>query len=179
MNLVQPLRAWGLEVKVVRNDALSVAEALGLRPERIVLSPGPNRPEEAGICVELTRSAAEAGIPILGVCLGHQCVARAFGGHVVEGSPMHGEASDVYHDQSGVFRSLPSPLKAARYHSLVVAPELPEALQRTAWTEDGVIMGVRHISLPVAGVQFHPESFLTPLGETLLRNFVAQGIGDT
>lgn len=179
MNLVQPLRAWGLEVVTLRNDALSVAEALALSPDRIVLSPGPNRPEDAGICVELVSAAASAGIPILGVCLGHQCVAQAFGAEVSEGSPMHGESSEVFHDSLGIFASLPSPLKAARYHSLVVSGELPPVLERSAWTAEGVVMGLRHRELPVTGVQFHPESFLTPHGEGLLRNFVAQGRKDT
>ena len=179
MNLVQPLRAWGHEVITLRNDALSVAELLALSPERIVLSPGPNRPEDAGVCVELVSAAAQAGVPVLGVCLGHQCVAQAFGAKVVEGAPMHGEASDVFHDSLGLFASLPSPLRAARYHSLVVSGELPTTLERSAWTEDGVVMGLRHRTLPVAGVQFHPESFLTPLGESVLRNFVAQDTRDT
>lgn len=184
MNLVQPLRAWGHEVTTVRNDALAVAEARALRPERIVLSPGPNRPERAGICLELVAAAAEGGVPLLGVCLGHQCVAVAFGARVVEAEhPLHGRPSEISHDGEGVFRDLASPLQAARYHSLAVDPTtLPPSLVPTAWASDGTLMGVRHTTLPIEGVQFHPESYLTPLGEPLLRNFVegvAPDLGQT
>lgn len=173
MNLVQPLRAWGHEVVVRRNDALGVAEALALEPARVVLSPGPNRPEQAGVCVELVRAAAAIDLPVLGVCLGHQCLAAAWGGEVVEADrPLHGRATEVTHDGRGVFRGLPSPFPAARYHSLVVDPAtLPAELEPTAWG-DGMLMGLRHRELPLEGVQFHPESYLTPLGERVLRNFV-------
>ena len=171
-NLVQPLRAWGHAVEVVRNDALDVAGALALRPERIIISPGPNRPEQAGISVALVRAAAAARLPLLGVCLGHQALGLALGGRVVRARrPLHGRASQVTHDGQGVFAGLPSPLTAGRYHSLVVARRLPASLVATAWASDGTLMGIRHRALPLEGVQFHPESHLTPLGEALLWNF--------
>lgn len=173
-NLVQPLRAWGLSLEVVRNDALTLRAALALRPTRILLSPGPNRPEQAGISLALVRAAAARSIPLLGVCLGHQALGLALGGRVVRARrPLHGRASLVSHDGQGVFRGLPSPLPAARYHSLVVARRLPATLRATAWADDGTLMGIRHRSLPLEGVQFHPESHLTPHGERLLWNFVA------
>ncbi|MBX3466028.1 MAG: aminodeoxychorismate/anthranilate synthase component II [Planctomycetes bacterium] len=173
-NLVQPLRARGHDVRVVRNDALTVDEALALRPARVLLSPGPNRPEDAGVCVPLVRAAAALGLPVLGVCLGHQAIGVAFGARCVRARrPLHGRASRVAHDDAGVFRGLPSPLEAARYHSLCLSPRrLPAALVATAWADDGTLMGVRHASAPIEGVQFHPESFMTPLGERLLLNFV-------
>ncbi|RMG15394.1 MAG: aminodeoxychorismate/anthranilate synthase component II [Planctomycetota bacterium] len=173
MNLVQPLRAWGCAVEVVRNDAWTVDAALAWRPERIVLSPGPGGPPEAGICVELVRAAAARGIPLLGVCLGHQCLAAAFGGRVREARrPLHGRASLVRHDGRGIFRGLPSPLRAARYHSLAVDPAaLPACLEPSAWAEDGTLMALRHRRRPLVGLQFHPESYLSPEGEALLRNF--------
>ena len=171
-NLVQPLRAWGFEVEVVRNDALPLAAALALRPERIVLSPGPNRPEQAGISVALVRAAARERIPLLGVCLGHQALGLALGGRVVRARrPLHGRASRVEHDGRGVFAGLPSPLVCGRYHSLAVSTRLPAALEATAWAEDGTLMGIRHRALPLEGVQFHPESHLTPEGERMLWNF--------
>ena len=173
MNLVQPLRAWGLAVHVVRNDQATVAELLARRPERVILSPGPNRPEQAGVCLELVAACAERAIPLLGVCLGHQALALAFGGEVVEArEPLHGRATTIRHDGAGVFRGLPSPLSAARYHSLIVGPALPSVLRACAWSEAGEVMGLRHSELPLAGVQFHPESYLTPHGDALLRNFV-------
>ena len=173
-NLVQPLRAWGLRVHVVRNDALTVDEALALRPARVILSPGPNRPEDAGICVALLRAAAAARLPVLGVCLGHQAIGVAFGARVVRARrPLHGRTSQVEHDGAGVFRGLPSPMVAARYHSLCISTRrLPRDLVPTAWADDGTLMGVRHACLPIEGVQFHPESFMTPDGQRLLRNFV-------
>ncbi len=173
-NLVQPLLAWGLDVRVVRNDALTVDEALALRPSRVLLSPGPNRPEDAGVCVALVRAAAARGLPLLGVCLGHQAIGVAFGARCVRARrPLHGRTSQVAHDDDGVFRGLPSPLVAARYHSLCVsARRLPAALVATAWADDGTLMGLRHRTAPIEGVQFHPESFMTPEGERLLRNFV-------
>jgi anthranilate synthase/aminodeoxychorismate synthase-like glutamine amidotransferase len=175
MNLVQPLRARGLDVRVHRNDALTVDEALALAPSRIILSPGPNRPEQAGISVALVRAAAARAIPLLGVCLGHQAIGLAFGGRVVRARrPLHGRASAVTHDGQGVFRGLPSPFVAARYHSLCVSTRrLPRDLVPTAWADDGTLMGLRHRAAPIEGVQFHPESFLTPLGDRLLANFVA------
>lgn len=173
-NLVQPLLAWGLDVRVARNDALSLDDALALRPSRVLLSPGPNRPEAAGICVALVRAAAARGLPLLGVCLGHQAIGVAFGARCVRARrPLHGRTSRVAHDDDGVFRGLPSPLTAARYHSLCVsARRLPADLVATAWADDGTLMGLRHRSAPIEGVQFHPESFMTPDGERLLRNFV-------
>ncbi len=176
MNLVQPLRAWGLEVRVERNDAVGVAQALDWEPERIVLSPGPGRPEQAGICVELVRAAGRAGIPLLGVCLGHQCLGHAYEATVAEAvEPLHGEARAIRHDGAGIFAGLPESLSAARYHSLTIHEPLPAALVATAWTEAGALMGVRHRDLPLEGVQFHPESYLTPLGDRLLGNFVGAG----
>jgi anthranilate synthase component 2 len=169
-NLVQYLGELGAETVVVRNDAMTAAAAVAARPAAIVLSPGPGRPEDAGICVDLVRAATAAAIPLLGVCLGHQAIAVAFGGRVV-GAPvlMHGKCSDVEHSGDGVFRGLPSPLRATRYHSLVAErASLPDALLVTAWTADGTVMGMRHRRLPVEGVQFHPESIGTPLGHDLL-----------
>ena len=171
-NLVQPLRAWGLTVEVVRNDALTLRQALALRPARVLISPGPNRPEQAGISLELVRAALRLRLPLLGVCLGHQALGLALGARVVRARrPLHGRASPVHHDGQGVFCGLPSPLQAGRYHSLAVSRRLPAALLASAWADDGTLMGIRHRTLPLEGVQFHPESHLTPLGERLLWNF--------
>jgi anthranilate synthase/aminodeoxychorismate synthase-like glutamine amidotransferase len=173
-NLYQYLCELGAEVTVVRNDALSVEQARALDPEFVVISPGPGVPKDAGISIDLVRALGPT-TPILGVCLGHQAVAEAFGG-VVTRAPelMHGKASDVHHDGSGVFDGLPSPFSAIRYHSLCAAPEaMPDALEVTARTDSGVIMAVRHRTYPVHGVQFHPESILTQYGKELLRNFLA------
>ncbi len=177
-NLVQYLGELGVEVRVVRNDELSVADALALRPERIVISPGPCTPKEAGISVELIQAAA-GKVPLLGVCLGHQSIGQAFGGHVVKArAVMHGKTSPIHHADQGVFRGLEQPFEATRYHSLVVEEaSLPADLEITAWTEtaDGErdeIMGMRHCELPIEGVQFHPESILTQHGHDLLRNFI-------
>jgi anthranilate synthase component 2 len=174
-NLVQYLGELGGAATVVRNDAVGVPAVVASRPSAIVLSPGPGRPEDAGICVALVRAAAEARIPLLGVCLGHQAIATAYGGRVV-GAPvlMHGKCSDVQHDGAGVFFGLPSPLRATRYHSLVVERDgLPEGLEVTAWVEDGTVMGMRHRGDPVEGVQFHPESIGTPHGRAMLATFLA------
>ena len=173
-NLVQYLGELGEEVKVVRNDELTVEEIASLRPQRIVLSPGPCTPNEAGVSLELIRRFA-GEVPILGVCLGHQAIGQAFGGRVVHARTlMHGKTSSIHHDGAGVFKGLPSPYTATRYHSLAIERDsCPEALEVTAWTEDGEIMGVRHRSLPVEGVQFHPESILTEHGHALLRNFLS------
>jgi len=174
-NLVHYLGELGAETKVVRNDELSVAAALALGPAGIVLSPGPCDPARAGICVPLVRAAAEAGVPLFGVCLGHQAIGEAFGGRVVQaGEIVHGKAGTIFHEGSGVFRGLPSPLAATRYHSLVVErATLPEALEVTAALEDGTIMGLRHRALPIEGVQFHPESIASEHGHRLLGNFLA------
>ncbi|MBM3612410.1 MAG: aminodeoxychorismate/anthranilate synthase component II [Alphaproteobacteria bacterium] len=175
-NLVHYLGELGAEVAVRRNDALNVQEALGLRPEAIVLSPGPCDPDQAGICLPLTRAAAEAGIPLLGVCLGHQTIGQAFGGRVVRAPEIvHGKVRDILHAGTGVFAGLPSPLRATRYHSLVVAREgLPDCLGITAWTGDGTIMGLRHRDHPIEGVQFHPESIASEHGHAMLGNFLAR-----
>jgi len=173
-NLVHFLGDLGARCEVWRNDKLSVAQALAREPEAIVLSPGPCTPNEAGICLDLIAAAA-GKIPILGVCLGHQAIGQAFGGKVVRGPvPMHGKQSQISHNGSDIFAGLPSPFLATRYHSLVVERDgLPEALVPTAWTEDGLIMGMRHRALPVFGVQFHPESIVTEHGHQLLGNFLA------
>ena len=172
-NLVQYLGELGEDVKVVRNDQLSVDEIEALAPERIVLSPGPCTPNEAGVSLELIPRFA-GRIPILGVCLGHQAIGQAFGGRIVHAKTlMHGKVSRIHHAGAGVFRDLPTPYDATRYHSLAIEREsCPDVLEVTAWTEDGEIMGVRHRTLPIEGVQFHPESILTQHGHALLRNFL-------
>jgi anthranilate synthase component II len=174
-NLVQYLGELGEEVRVVRNDEVTVDDIARLAPARIVISPGPCTPNEAGI--SLPAIARFAGkIPILGVCLGHQAIGQAFGGRVVHAKTlMHGKVSAIHHAGKGVFRGLPSPYNATRYHSLAIEREsCPAELEITAWTEDGEIMGVRHRTLAVEGVQFHPESILTEHGHALLRNFLTQ-----
>ena len=177
-NLVQYLQALGAEVKVVRNDAMTVDEIAKLAPERIVISPGPCTPNEAGVSLEIIERLG-ANTPILGVCLGHQSIGQAYGGHVIRaGRIMHGKTSRIRHEGKGVFAGLPDAYEATRYHSLVVErSSLPEALEVTAWTEneDGSfeeIMGLRHREYPVEGVQFHPESILTEHGHALLKNFL-------
>jgi anthranilate synthase component II len=175
-NLVHYFGELGAEVKVMRNDALDVQAAMGLRPDAIVLSPGPCDPDQAGICLPLTLAAAEAGLPLLGVCLGHQTIGQAFGGRVIRAPQIvHGKTDLMHHTGLGVFAGLPSPVRATRYHSLVVErATLPDCLEVTAWLEDGTIMGLRHRSLPIEGVQFHPESILTEHGHAMLRNFLEQ-----
>ena len=180
-NLVQYLQVLGAEVKVVRNDELDVARIEALAPERIVISPGPCTPNEAGVSLEVVRRLG-ARIPILGVCLGHQAIGQAYGGDVVRAkSIMHGKTSRIRHEGAGVFAGLPDAFEATRYHSLVVAREtLPDCLEVTAWTDhaDGSfeeIMGLRHREHPVEGVQFHPESILTEHGHALLANFLRRG----
>lgn len=172
-NLVQSLAALGADVVVRRNDEITVESAMRGH-SHIVVSPGPGRPEQAGISVALFEGAARAGLPALGVCLGHQALAAAFGARIGGASKlMHGKASPVYHDGRTLFEGLPNPFPAGRYHSLAVAEEeLPPALSITAYTSDGEIMGLRHRDLPLEGVQFHPESILTPMGDHLLRNFL-------
>lgn len=174
-NLVQYFWELGAEVRVYRNDEKTVAEVLAERPDRLVVSPGPCSPTEAGISLALITAAAQAGVPLLGVCLGHQSIGQAFGGVVRRADRlMHGKTSRIVHDGQGVFAGLPSPFTATRYHSLVVDDALPACLQATAWSEDRhELMGVRHRTLPIEGVQFHPESFLTEHGHAMLRNFLA------
>ena len=175
-NLVHYLGELGADVHVYRNDALDVQQVMALRPAGIVLSPGPCDPDQAGICLPLTLAAAEARIPLLGVCLGHQTIGQAFGGRVVRAPEIvHGKLGTMHHAAAGVFRGLPSPLMATRYHSLVVARDsLPECLEITSWLEDGLIMGLRHRDLPIEGVQFHPESIRSEHGHALLQNFLDQ-----
>jgi anthranilate synthase/aminodeoxychorismate synthase-like glutamine amidotransferase len=171
-NLVQYLGELGCEMDVVRNDAAEVDDLLGRNPDRVVVSPGPCTPAEAGISVEAMRRFPEAGVPALGVCLGHQSLAQAFGGRVVRHVPIHGKTTAIEHDGSGLFDGLPSPLTVGRYHSLVVEEEsLPDALVPQA-RGGGVLMAMRHRELPAHGVQFHPESVLTPEGKGLLANFL-------
>ena len=171
-NLVQYLGELEAEVVVRRNDELSPEEVPALRPDRIVISPGPCTPNEAGISLGVIERAPE-GVPVLGVCLGHQAIGQAYGGKVVRGEPVHGKIARIMHDGEGVYKGLPQGFEATRYHSLVIEPDsVPECLIVTSLTEDGVIMGVRHKELPVEGVQFHPESVLTQSGRELLKNFL-------
>ncbi len=172
-NLVQYLGELGERLVVERNDAITVAGVKRLRPSSIVISPGPGRPEDAGVSNELIRTFAGT-IPILGVCLGHQCIGEVFGGRVVQAKRlMHGKTSAIYHDDTGLFYHLPQPFDATRYHSLLVEREtLPNTLRVTAWTTEREIMGLQHARFPVYGVQFHPESILTTAGKDLLRNFL-------
>jgi anthranilate synthase/aminodeoxychorismate synthase-like glutamine amidotransferase len=170
-NLVQHLGELGAEVGVVRNDKASVEELRSLRPDRLVVSPGPCTPREAGISVEAVRAFAEAGTPVLGVCLGHQSLVEAFGGKVIRGDPIHGKDAEVQHDGRAIYRGLSNPLVAGRYHSLIADPDLPDEFELTS-TYGEVVMGVRHRELPAEGVQFHPESVLTPQGKRLLANFL-------
>ena len=174
-NLVQYLGELGEDVKVARNDEIGLEEIERLSPARIVISPGPCTPNEAGVSLPLIGRFA-GRIPILGVCLGHQAIGQAFGGRIVHAKAlMHGKVSAIHHRGQGVFRGLPSPYDATRYHSLAIERETcPPELEITAWTDDGEIMGVRHRTLPVEGVQFHPESILTEHGHALLRNFLTR-----
>ena len=181
-NLVQRLGELGASCEVVRNDAVPAEELLARKPARIVISPGPCTPDEAGVCVELIQRACGVNgfprparpVPILGVCLGHQSIGQALGGKVVRArAPVHGKAEEISHDGSALFRGTPRKLRAGRYHSLVVEEKsLPRELRVSARTRDGIVMALRHLRLPVFGVQFHPESILTPDGQTLLRNFL-------
>ena len=172
-NLVHFLGDVGGHCDVRRNDAITVAQALALAPEAIVLSPGPCTPNEAGICLDLIEAAA-GRIPILGVCLGHQAIGQAFGGEVVRAPvPMHGKISRIHHAGSDILESVPNPFTATRYHSLIVdRASLPETLVATAWTEDGIVMAMRHRALPIYGVQFHPESIASESGHVILGNFL-------
>jgi anthranilate synthase/aminodeoxychorismate synthase-like glutamine amidotransferase len=175
-NLYQYLCELGEEVKVTRNDEITLDEIEALKPERIVISPGPGRPESAGISNEVILRFGEK-VPILGVCLGHQCIGEAYGGEVVHaGEIKHGKTSLIYHDERSIFKDLTSPFPAVRYHSLAVNRySLPECLEVTAWTENDIIMGLRHRKCPVEGVQFHPESIMTNVGKKLLKNFLNMG----
>jgi anthranilate synthase component 2 len=172
-NLVHYLNELGAETRVYRNDDLSAAAAIALRPDAVLLSPGPCTPDDAGICLDFLRQAPES-LPILGVCLGHQSIGQAFGGRVVRAKAlMHGKTSAIQHSGKGLFRDMPDPFTATRYHSLAVdGGSLPDVLEITAWTEDGEIMGLQHRSRPIHGVQFHPESIATEGGHKLLGNFL-------
>jgi anthranilate synthase/aminodeoxychorismate synthase-like glutamine amidotransferase len=170
-NLVQYLGELGGEIEVVRNDRASVDELLERAPDRVVVSPGPCTPDEAGITLEAVRRFPQAGIPMLGVCLGHQALAQAFGGQVVRHEPVHGKTGTIEHDGQTIYTGLSSPLTVGRYHSLIVAPDVPDCLEISA-RGDGVVMGIRHRELPAEGVQFHPESVLTDEGMELLANFL-------
>ena len=175
-NLVQALGEMGAEVEVVRNDQAQVDGLLGTQPDRLVVSPGPCTPAQAGISTEALRRFAEQGTPVLGVCLGHQALVEAFGGAIVRAEPVHGKTAEVEHDRTGIYEGLPSPLTVGRYHSLVAEEEsLPACFSVTA-RGGGVLMGVRHRDLPAEGVQFHPESVLTPHGPDLLRAFLERGV---
>ena len=173
-NLVQLLARIGAEVTVARNDEITVDEVRALGPDALVISPGPSRPEKAGISVELVQQLGPS-VPTLGVCLGHQAIGVTYGASVIRVSPVHGKAWPIHHAGSGTFSGLPSPISAARYHSLAIdRASLPPELEVTAWSSDGLVMGVRHRSHPVEGVQFHPESILTDDGEALLSGFLAR-----
>lgn len=177
-NLARYLEELGESTLVIRNDAVSVREVLHLDPSHLILSPGPCTPAEAGICVELARLGSTR-IPILGVCLGHQCLADAFGARIVRGQPVHGKVSDARHEGRDLLTGLPDPLQVTRYHALVVDPDsLTDELIPLAWTEDGTIMALRHRTRPAWGVQFHPEACLTESGHALLANFIALGRGE-
>ncbi len=175
-NLVQYLGELGAELDVVRNDVATVDELVERGADRAVVSPGPGTPADGGVSVEAIPRLAQHGTPVLGVCLGLQSLAVAFGGRVVRGEPVHGKSAQVQHDGKTIFRGLASPFEAGRYHSLVVDPELPDVLERSAWSGD-VVMGARHRELPAEGVQFHPESVLTGEGKVLLRNFLDGAAG--
>jgi para-aminobenzoate synthetase component 2 len=178
-NLVQYFQMLGVEIKVIRNNALSIAECVALRPSRLVISPGPGNPQQAGISKDLIKTFA-GKIPILGVCLGHQCIGEIYGGSVVRASlPMHGKTSVIQHDNQGLFAGIPQKFTAMRYHSLIIKREtLPDSLQISAETPDGTIMGIRHRDYSIEGVQFHPESILTQNGLTLLQNFLNTRLGE-
>ena len=174
-NLVQYLGELGAEPVVHRHDAIGLDELRALEPDAVLVSPGPGRPEDAGVSNDAIRAFGEAGVPVLGVCLGHQCIGQIFGGDIVRAPRvMHGKTSEIRHDGEGVFSALPNPITATRYHSLVVDRDsVPDVLAVSAESEDGLVMGLRHRELPVEGVQFHPESILTDAGHDLLRNFLA------
>ncbi|MGH8992043.1 MAG: anthranilate synthase component II [Acidimicrobiia bacterium] len=178
-NLVQYLGELGAEPLVYRHDEATLEQMLALDPAAVLVSPGPGRPEDAGVSNEAIATFGERGVPVLGVCLGHQCIGQLYGGQVVRADQvMHGKTSSIRHQGQGLFEGLPSPLEATRYHSLIVErSSVPDVLEVTAETDDGVIMGLRHRDLPVEGVQFHPESILTEGGHRLLENFLARAGG--
>jgi anthranilate synthase component II len=178
-NLVQYLGELGAEPVVVRNDATDLAGLIAMKPDGVLISPGPGRPEDAGLSIAAIEHFGAAGVPVLGVCLGHQCIGQLYGGEVVRAPVlMHGKTSMIHHDATGVFAGLPDPFEATRYHSLVVSRQsVPEVLAITATSEDGLVMGLRHRHLPVEGVQFHPESILTGSGHELLGNFLRSLVG--
>jgi len=173
-NVVHYLEELGASVEVCRNDALTVTDCFAKQPDGIVISPGPSNPDNAGICLDLIAENKQRQLPLLGICLGHQAIGQSFGGDVIRAPElMHGKTSDIHHTGLGIFEGLPSPYEATRYHSLIVALEtLPEDLKITAWTDDNLIMGFQHQSLPIYGVQFHPESIATHHGHQLLANFM-------
>ena len=176
-NLAHLLGRIGADVTVARNDRITVEEADAARPDAIVISPGPSRPEKAGISVELVRRLGPS-VPTIGVCLGHQAIGVAYGADVVRVPPVHGKAWPIHHEGAGAYSGLPSPFDAARYHSLALdAERLPDELELTAWAGDGTVMGVRHRTNPVEGIQFHPESILTGVGEALVRNLLRRAVG--
>ncbi len=175
-NLVQYLGELGAEPEVYRHDEIDLAGLAALNPDGLVVSPGPGRPEDAGISSAAIKSLGEAGTPVLGVCLGHQCIGAVYGGSI-ERAPrvMHGKTSEIIHDGTGVFAGIPSPFVATRYHSLVVERDsVPDVLRITAETEDGLVMGLRHVEFPIEGVQFHPEAILTESGRPLIANFLSE-----
>ncbi|RED13227.1 anthranilate synthase component II [Pontivivens insulae] len=173
-NLVHYVGELGADVRVERNDAIDIQAAMALRPTAILLSPGPCDPDQAGICLDMVAAAAETGIPLMGVCLGHQTIGQYFGGKVVRADAiMHGKVDEIRHDQGGLFRGLPSPFTATRYHSLTVARDtIPDCLQITADVADGTVMGLSHKTLPIHGVQFHPESIASEHGHQMIRTFL-------
>lgn len=172
-NLVQYLGDLDQETQVYRNDQISIADVFAKKPKAIVISPGSSDPDHAGICLELANTCAEKDMPLLGVCLGHQTIGQAMGGKIVKTTPLHGKTSTITHTNTSVFKNLPSPIEVARYHSLVIEKDtMPETLEITAQTDDGIIMGVAHKSKPVHGVQFHPESIATSHGHAMLTNFL-------
>ncbi len=173
-NLVQYFGELGANVDVHRNDVVTVEQVMAMRPQAVIISPGPGIPTNSGICIDLVRAAAERNLPVLGVCLGHQSIAEAFGGHITHApTPMHGKVSDIMHTNHPLFGDIPSPFAATRYHSLIVdRNSLPDCFDVTAETNDALIMGISHNVLPIHGVQFHPESIATECGHTLLRNFL-------
>lgn len=172
-NLVQYFGDLGAETRVYRNDQVTVDQVFDENPTGIIISPGPSDPDHAGICLDVIKTAADKSVPLFGVCLGHQAIGQAFGGTIIQTDPMHGKTSDIKHTNTSVFKNLESPLKVTRYHSLIIDPAtMPDTLEITAETDDGIIMGVAHKTKPIHGVQFHPESIATDNGHQMLKNFI-------